>query len=159
MAQKFLLVAVAMASVALAAGEATGTVSASKGLQLNGQTVPVAGTKEWPVTTGDVLQSDAMPVILKMKDGSKVVLGKSSQVKLEAKTVRLLTGTMQYTLAQASTLQVAVKGDVLTPRSGVASTVRNPVAPDAAAVTTVATPEGTSAGGRPGPVRPPAKKK
>jgi len=105
-------------------------------LQLNGQAVPVAGTKVWPVTTGDTLQSDTMPVLLTMKDGSKIVLGKRSQAKLEAKTVRLLTGTMQYTLAQASTLQVAVQGDVLTPRSGVASTVRNPVTPDASAIAT-----------------------
>ena len=136
MAQKFLLVAVAVASVVLAAGESTGTVTASKGLQLNGQAVPVAGTRAWPVTTGDVLQSDTMPVVLTMKDGSKIVLGKGSQAKLEAKTVRLLAGTMQYTLAQSSTLQVAVKGEVLTPRSGVASTVGNPVVPNASAVAT-----------------------
>jgi hypothetical protein len=123
---KQLLVAVLMASVALAAGEATGSVTASKGLQLNGQTVPVAGTKEWPVTTGDVLQSDATPVVLTMKDGSKIVLGKSSQAKLEAGTVRLLNGTMQYTMAQRSSLQVAVKGEVLAPRSGVASTTGTP---------------------------------
>jgi len=127
----------ALGTVALAADTA-GMVSATKGMQLNGKSVPVAGTKSWPVDAGDVLKSDAAPVVLKMKDGSKIILGKNSQAKLEAGTVRLLDGTMQYELAQQSTLQVAVKGDVLSARTGLASTVVAPVAP-AAISSTVAT--------------------
>ena len=115
---------------AVAAAEMAGTVSATKGLQLNGQTVPVAGTKQWPVNDGDSLKSDAAPVVLTMKDGSRVVLGASSQAKLEAGTIRLVSGTMQYQLAQRSTLQVAVKGEAVANRAGVVSTVTAaPVAP------------------------------
>jgi hypothetical protein len=123
----------------LCATDTAGMVSATKGMQLNGKPVPVAGTKSWPVDAGDVLKSDAAPVVLKMKDGSRIVLGKNSQAKLESGTVRLLDGTMQYELAQQSTLQVAVKGDVLPARTGLASTIVAPVAP--AAVTSVVTTE------------------
>ena len=120
--------AIAVCSL-LGAAEAAGTVDAAKGLQLNGQTVPVEGTRRWPVGTGDELKSDEAPVVLTMKDGSRIVLGKQTRAKLEAGTVRLLAGTMQYTLAAKSPLQVAVKSDVLTARTGLASTVSNPVAP------------------------------
>ena len=129
MTRNLLISLTLLAGAGVYAADAAGTVSATKGLQLNGQTVPVAGTKQWPVSSGDDVKSDAVPVVLTMKDGSRIVLGKHSQAKLEAGTVRLLTGTMRYELAQQSTLQVAVKGDVLLSRTGVASTVANGVAP------------------------------
>ena len=98
----------------------------------------MAGTKSWPVSAGDVLASDATPAVLTMKDGSKIVLGKKSQAKLENGTLRLLSGTMEYTLADRSTLQVAVKGDILPARTGVASTTGSQVAP-AVSTSTVTT--------------------
>lgn len=115
------------------AGDSMGSVSAAKGLEMNGQAVPVAGTKEWPVGAGDELRSDAAPVVLTMKDGSRFVLGAKSQAKLETGVVRLMSGTMRYELGQRSELRVAVKSDVLAGRTGVASTVANPVTPVAAA--------------------------
>ncbi|MBI2686002.1 MAG: hypothetical protein HYX27_06780 [Acidobacteria bacterium] len=121
---------IALGAAAFAApAETAGSVSASKGLQLNGQPVPVAGTKSWPVSAGDDLRSDATPAVLTLKDGSKIVLGKNSQAKVEEGTVRLVSGTMQYAMSQGSKVQVAVKGDVLSARTGLASTVTNPVAP------------------------------
>jgi hypothetical protein len=126
---KRLMTAALLTAAAFAAGETAGSVTATKGLQLNGQAVPVAGTKSWPVGTGDVLVSDATPAVLTMKDGSKIVLGTKSQAKVENGTVRLLSGTMEYKLAERSTLQVAVKGDALTARMGVASTTGSQVAP------------------------------
>jgi len=125
--------------IAMSAADTSGSVAAVKGLQLNGNSVPVEGTKAWPVEAGDELKSNAAPVVLTMRDGSKVVLGKNSRAKLEAGTIRLIDGTMQYQIAQESKLQVAVKGEVLPARSGVASTVVNPVAP--AVVTTTAAAE------------------
>lgn len=129
MGRKFTVAIFIFSGLAMLAAEAAGNVSATKGLQLNGQAVPVAGTKSWPVAAGDVLASDATPAVLTMKDGSKIVLGKKSQAKLDNGTVRLLSGTMEYTLAERSTLQVAVKGDALTARTGVASTTGSQVAP------------------------------
>jgi hypothetical protein len=114
------------------AGDNLGKVSAAKGLEMNGQAVPVAGTKEWPVGAGDELRSDAAPVVLTMRDGSRFVLGAKSQAKVETGVVRLVNGTMRYELAQRSDLRVAVKSDVLAGRTGVASTVANPVTPVAA---------------------------
>ena len=84
---------------------------------------------------GDGLKSDATPVVLTMKDGSRIVLGKHSEAKLEAGMVRLVAGTMQYELAQRSTLRVAVKGEVLQNRTGLASTVANAAAPVVPATT------------------------
>jgi hypothetical protein len=127
--KKLLVAGVLVAGAALSAAEMAGSVSAAKGLQMNGQAVPVAGTKSWPVASGDVLKSDAAPAVVTMKDGSKLILGKNSQAKLENGTVRLLDGTMQYELAQQSKLQVAVKDEVLPARTGLASTVAAPVAP------------------------------
>jgi hypothetical protein len=127
--KSYVLAGVIMAGAALSAADMSGTVSAAKGLQMNGQVVPVAGTKSWPVASGDVLKSDAAPAVVTMKDGSKLILGKNSQAKLEDGTVRLLNGTMQYELTQQSKLQVAVKNDVLPARTGLASTVAAPVAP------------------------------
>ena len=129
-----------LACAVMAAAEAAGTVSAAKGLQLNGQAVPVAGTKQWPVSAGDELKSDAAPVVLTMKDGSRMVLGKHSAAKVEAGTVRLVAGTMQYELAQGSTLRVAVKGEVLQSRTGVASTVASAAAPAVPVVPVALTP-------------------
>ena len=141
MIRTYILMAIFLSSAALVvAGDAAGTVSATKGLQLNGQAVPVAGTKQWPVSSGDELKSDAAPVVLTLNDGSRIVLGKHSQAKLEAGTVRLMTGTMQYELTQKSTLQVAVKGDVLQSRTGVASTVANQAGPVVQTPATVALP-------------------
>lgn len=129
MARIQIMTAALVATAAFAAGESAGNVTAAKGLQLNGQAVPVAGTKSWPVGTGDELKSDAAPVVLTMKDGSKIVLGQKSTAKVEAGTVRLLAGTMEYQLAQRSTLQVAVKTEVLQSRTGVVSTVTQTPAP------------------------------
>ena len=134
MVGKYML-AVVLAAGCLQAGEkAAGNVTSAQGLQLNGQTVPVAGAKSWPVATGDELKTDAAPVVLTLKDGSRLVLGKQSQAKVEAGMVRLVSGTMQYELAQRSTMQVAVKSEVLPARTGLASTVANPVRPVVTAV-------------------------
>ena len=135
MIRTLVITSVLTAGAALAAADAAGTVSAAKGLQLNGQAVPVAGTKQWPVSMGDGLKSDAAPVVLTMKDGSRIVLGKHSEAKLEAGMVRLVAGTMQYELAERSTLRVAVKGEVLQNRTGLASTVANAAAPVVPATT------------------------
>lgn len=120
---KYILSGLFMSAIAVFGADATGSVSATNGLHLNGKAVPVAGTKAWPVSSGDELKSDAEPVVLTMKDGSRIVLGKNSTAKLDGSTVRLMTGTMQYALAGQSNLQVAVKSDVLSARAGVASTI------------------------------------
>jgi hypothetical protein len=116
-------------STMLTGAEAAGSVEAVKGLQMNGQTVPVEGTKSWPVAAGDELKSEGAPVVLTMRDGSRIVLGKNSRAKVEAGTVRLVSGTMRYDVAANSALRVAVKDEVMTARTGVVSTVGNAAAP------------------------------
>lgn len=136
---KYILSGILVSAFAVFGADVSGSVSATNGLHLNGKSVPVAGTKAWPVSAGDELKSDAEPVVLSMKDGSKIVLGKNSTAKLDGSTVRLMTGTMQYTLASQSNLQVAVKNDLLSARAGVASTIPGPaqVAPVAVTPTAV----------------------
>lgn len=129
MSRKLLWAGALGLSSLLGAAEAAGSVAAAEGLQLNGQDVPVAGTRQWPLAAGDELQSKEAPLVLTMKDGSRVVLGKQSRAKVEAGVVRLLAGTMQYALAPKSGLQVAVKSDVLAARTGLVATSGRPVAP------------------------------
>jgi len=135
---KCVLGLILMTGGVMVAGESLGQVSAAKGLEMNGQAVPVAGTKEWPVGAGDELRSDAAPVVLTMRDGSRFVLGAKSQARVEAGLVRLVSGTMQYELGQRSELRVAVKNEVLPGRTGLATTVANPVTPVAARQTAAA---------------------
>lgn len=124
--RQLVILSVLSVSAMMAGSEAAGSVQAAKGLELNGQTVPVAGMKSWPVAAGDELKSGGAPLVLTMKDGSRLVLGRHTRAKVESGLVRLLSGTMEYELALQSALQVAVNGSVLAARTGVASTIGNP---------------------------------
>lgn len=141
MVRKIIMTGIFVSAVAVFGADTAGSVSATKGLQLNGKSVPVAGTKSWPVAAGDELKSDAAPVVLTMKDGSKIVLGQNSTAKLEASTIRLVSGTMQYAMATQSSLQVAVKNEILPARSGVASTIPGAIPPARIAVSPTASTE------------------
>lgn len=132
---KYILNGLCMSAFAIFGADVIGSVSSTNGLQLNGKAVPVAGTKSWPISSGDELKSDGVPVVLTMKDGSKILLGKNSTAKLDGSTVRLMAGTVQYSLAGQSSLQVAVKSDVLSNRAGVASTLPGPLPPATPVVT------------------------
>lgn len=118
MVKKCLLAGCLAAGGILLAADTTGTVSAAKGLRLNGQEVPVAGTRNWPVASGDVVRSESAPVTLQLKDGSRVVLGQRSEARLDGNTIRLTAGSMRYERAAQATTQFAVNQEVLTPAIG-----------------------------------------
>ena len=98
----------------------TGEVSATEGLQLNGQAVAREGVRQWPVQSGDELRT-AAPTVVRLRDGSRLVVGAGSQVRLEGAVVRVLRGSMRYELGAKSRAQIAVSGQMLTARQGVAA--------------------------------------
>jgi hypothetical protein len=115
---KILMTGAMIAPLSLSAAEVTGKVSAVKGLHLNGESVPVSGTTSWPVGAGDELRSENAPVVLQLKDGSRVVLGRNSQARLEEGVVRLVRGSMEYEMTRESRMQVAAREELIPARSG-----------------------------------------
>ena len=105
--------------MALAAGtEQRGTAASVDGLQVNGAAVPAAGTKTWPVMAGDEIKSSAAPVVLMLKDGSKIVLGANSAAKFETtaggqESLRLVNGTMNYQMSTEAKTQLVVNNQPL----------------------------------------------
>jgi len=113
-------------SLAFAAGP-VGTVSSKEAFRLRGKTVPVEGVPSWPIMAGDELATDQGPATLQFKDGSRVVIGKSSKVKLaEAEgslILKLIDGSMKYTMASTSTIRLEVAGKPLAYEAGTEGTV------------------------------------
>jgi len=96
-------------AVALAAGP-VGSISSKDAFRLRGKSVPVAGVPSWPLMAGDELATDQGPATLQFRDGSRVVLGKASKAKLEDSegvlVLRLLEGSMKYTMAPKSSMRI-----------------------------------------------------
>ena len=111
-----------ISGVVLAAAGQRGNVAIAEGLQVNGIAIPQSGAKIWPVADGDVVKSSAVPLLLKLKDGSKIVLGQNSEAKLESangkESVRLVNGSMQYTLSAESKMQLVANNEPLSVRPG-----------------------------------------
>jgi hypothetical protein len=115
--------------IALAAGpETRGTAASVAGLQINGAAVPVAGTKTWPVMAGDEIKSPAAPVLLTLKDGSKILLAPNSVAKFETtangrESFRLVNGSMNYEMSSAARTQLVVNNQPLVVTPGAAGAV------------------------------------
>ncbi len=113
-------------SLAFAAGPA-GTISSKDTFRLRGKTVPVEGVPSWPFMAGDELATDQGPATLQFRDGSRVVIGKSSKVKLaEAEgslILKLIDGSMRYRMDPNSTIRLEVAGKPLAFEPGKEGTV------------------------------------
>ena len=125
---KTALLCLLVGGVSLAAAtELRGTAASVAGLHVNGAAVPVAGTKTWPVMAGDEIKSSAAPVVLTLKDGSKIVLGANSAAKFETtaagrESVRLVNGSMQYQMSAEATTQLVVNNQLLVMTPGAKGT-------------------------------------
>ena len=126
---KTALLTVLVGGIALAAGaEMRGTATSVEGLHVNGAAVPVAGTKTWPVMAGDEIKSSAAPVVLTLKDGSKIVLGANSAAKFETtaggrESLRLVNGSMRYQMSADARTQLVVNNQPLVVTPGATGTV------------------------------------
>jgi len=125
---KTALLGILVGGLALAAGaEMRGTAVSVAGLHVNGSAVPVAGTKTWPVMAGDEIKSSAVPVVLTLKDGSKIVLGANSAAKFETtaggrESLRLVNGSMQYQMSADARTQLVVNNQPLVVTPGATGT-------------------------------------
>lgn len=119
-------------SLALAAGP-VGTVSSKDAFRLRGKTVPAAGVPSWPVMAGDELATEQGPATLQFKDGSRVVLGKSSKARLEeaegSLILKLIDGSMKYSMSAKSAIRLEVAGKPLAYEPGKEGTVSASTAP------------------------------
>ena len=125
---KTALLCLLVGGVSLAAGtELRGTAASVAGLHVNGAAVPVAGTKTWPVMAGDEIKSSAAPVVLMLKDGSKIVLGVNSAAKFETtaggrESLRLVNGSMNYQMSADARTQLVVNNQPLVVTPGATGT-------------------------------------
>lgn len=132
------------------AAEPGGMAVPVAGLSVNGAAVPATGAKSWPVRTGDELRTAGAPTVLTLRDGSKVVLGAHSVVRLDGASggrerLRLVSGGMRYTMSGEARTQLVVDGKELPAGPGSTGTVgQMPVQPLSAPVTPLLTPSTVS---------------
>lgn len=136
------------------AAEPGGSAVPVTGLSVNGAAVPGTGAKSWPVRAGDEVRTAGAPTVLTLRDGSKVMLGANTAVRLDAaagggESLRLVSGGMRYTLSSQARTQLVVDGKSLAAVPGSTGTAGQMMTPAAATqgVTTSVAPG-------PGPVRP-----
>lgn len=145
---KTALVGILVGGMAFAAGtEQRGTAEGVAGLQVNGAAVPVTGTKAWPLMAGDEVKSSSAPVVLTLKDGSKIVLGANSGAKFETtangrESLRLVNGSMRYQMSQEAKTQLVVNNQPLVVTPGATGAVGQ--APAASAPQTFQTPQASN---------------
>ena len=85
-----------------------GTVSASGSFELGGTAIRAEGVPTWPLLAGSPIKANAVPVVIRMKDGTRVMLRAQSQAIVEERAgglaLRLLSGAMSVAPAANSTL-------------------------------------------------------
>jgi ferric-dicitrate binding protein FerR (iron transport regulator) len=109
------------------AADAGGSAVPVQGMSVNGAAVPATGAKSWPVRAGDEVRTAGAPTVLTLRDGSKVVLGVNTAVRLDAasgggESLRLVSGGMRYTLSSQARTQLVVDGKALTAGPGATGT-------------------------------------
>ena len=133
MMKKALLGLVIGGMVALAA-EPGGTATTAAGMSVNGAALPATGAKSWPVQVGDEVRTAGAPTVLTLRDGSKIVLGAQSVLRLEksaagGESVRLVSGGMRYQMAGEGKTQLVANGKALPAGPGATGTVGQVVMP------------------------------
>ena len=122
------------------------TVTSASTFELRGKQVRADGVPSWPMMEGDEIGTSNGAATIQFRDGSRVTLSGKSRAKVEKKddsfVFRLLTGTMQFTLAPNSSVafynganavpaQVGVIGSAsTTPQGRLAPTRVLPPPPD-----------------------------
>lgn len=110
------------------AAEPGGSAVPVTGLSVNGAAVPGTGAKSWPVRAGDEVRTAGAPTVLTLRDGSKVMLGANTAVRLDAasgggESLRLVSGGMRYTMSSEARTQLMVDGKELPAAPGSTGTV------------------------------------
>ncbi len=103
------------------------TVTSSGTFELRGKQVKADGVPSWPVMEGDEIGTSAGPATVQFRDGSRVTLSGKSKAKVEKTddglVFRLLTGSMQFTLAPKSSVAFYNGPTAVPAQAGVMATV------------------------------------
>ena len=95
---------------AMFAAAPVGTVTSSENFILSGSEISVAGVPSWPLAPGDQLQTRSASAMVRLSDGSRVIVNGNSRVTLEkigsATRIKLLSGSLRYSLKPDSTLEI-----------------------------------------------------
>lgn len=106
----YFLLGQSLAVAALFAASPVGSVTSSENFVLSGSEIAVSGVPSWPVVAGDQLQTRGASAMLRLSDGSRVVVNRNSRVSLEqvgsATKVKLISGSLRYSLKRESTLEI-----------------------------------------------------
>ncbi|MGD0199882.1 MAG: hypothetical protein ABSD27_03940 [Bryobacteraceae bacterium] len=136
-----------MASAIAWAAQPLASIRSSESFQVQGDAVPVAGLRAWPLVEGDEIVTYGAPAIVMFPDGSRVVLSPKSRAKVESKDseviFRLLAGALEFRLALAGKVRIYNREALQTGTAGTFSASATPVAgpsPSAGRVKTQALP-------------------
>jgi hypothetical protein len=106
------------------ASQPIAAVSGSSSFELDGSLINTAGITAWPLMPGDRLMAGDSPLLIAMKDGSRITLAPHSQLRFDSGagglTANLISGDMQFKLASGSALRILRSGAPgrVTPQSG-----------------------------------------
>jgi hypothetical protein len=108
---KHFLISILAVSGSVFAGSPVGSVTSSDNFQLSGSEVSVAGVPSWPLLAGDEIQTRTGSAMVRLADGSRVVVGSNSRVAFErsagsATRVKLLSGSLKYSSGKDSLLEI-----------------------------------------------------
>ena len=121
---RFLFTSVWVMSIAAAAAPIA-TISSASAFELRGKQVITNGVPSWPVMAGDEIGTSAGPATIQYRDGSRVTLNANSKAKAEQTSegvvFRLLSGTMEFTLAPKAKVVFYNGAKVLNAQAGVAT--------------------------------------
>ena len=101
-----------LATMAVFASAPVGSVTSSENFRLSGSEISVNGVPSWPVVAGDQLQTRGSAAMLRLNDGSRIIVGRNSRVSLEqigsATKIKLISGSLRYSLKRDSVFEVIV---------------------------------------------------
>lgn len=88
-----------------------GTMYANADFVVSGVSIPVRGAPEWPLRAGDTVRTSGGSALVRLHDGTKLVLHGISVVRFEGTKehirVHLVDGRIEYKLSRSATLPAA----------------------------------------------------
>jgi hypothetical protein len=110
-----------------AAASPVATISSNSAFELRGKQVNTNGVPSWPMMEGDEISTSQGAAVIQFRDGSRVILTGNTKAKAEKSSdgivFRLLSGTMDFTLAPKSTVAFFNGSKNVAAQAGVATVV------------------------------------
>lgn len=153
----FLIALVVLSLTAFAGGPVVpvAVADSSTSFLIAGHTIPRAGIGNWPVFAGQSVTSLDKPVLISLKDGSRVLLDRQSEVALERVngriSMKITKGSASYRMANPASMTFDIVDKAITnvlPPTGVVVAQRG-LTPDTVGYFALTTRAATPAGSMP----------